>query len=102
VIGQSGHLDPYIDVSEADEILEQNEDETSIEVIQQTYQAYFIDGSDEFNPTLFRFLLRRLGKQADMFAAAHSLSLLEPHPEETENNSTIGAQCLPWKNGKLK
>ena len=28
-----------------------------IEVIQETYQTYFIDSTDKFNRTLFRFLL---------------------------------------------
>jgi len=83
VIQHSGQGDPYIDVSEADEILEESADETPIEVIQKTYQEYFIDGDHSFNKTLFRFLLKRLAKQGDSFAGLHSLGLLVAHPEET-------------------
>jgi hypothetical protein len=83
VVQQSGDGDPYIDVSEADEILEESADDTPIEIIQRTYQSYFVEGLQPFNKTLFRFLLKRLAKQTDSFAGQHALSMLEPHPEET-------------------
>jgi hypothetical protein len=83
VVQQSGRGDPYIDVSEADEILEASADDTPIEIIQRTYQSYFVEGLQPFNKTLFRFLLKRLAKQTDSFAGLHALSMLEPHPEET-------------------
>jgi hypothetical protein len=83
VIETSGLGDPYMDLSEADEILESSSDDTPIEIIQEAYQKYFIDGAGEFNKTLFRFLLNRLAKQGDTFAGDHVLSLLEPRPEET-------------------
>jgi len=83
VVQQSGRGDPYIDVSEADEILEESADDTPIDIIQQAYQSYFVEGLQPFNKTLFRFLLKRLAKQIDTFAGLHALSMLEPHPEET-------------------
>lgn len=76
VVKRTGYSNPYISVSEADEILDESPEEAPIEVIQETYQTYFIDSPDKFNGTLFRFLLSRLGKQADRFAAAHCPSLL--------------------------
>lgn len=84
IVKQSGYGDPYMSVSEADEILEGNPDSAPIEVIQDTYQTYFIDSSTRFNRTLFRFLLNRLGKQADGFASEHCPSLLGEHPDETD------------------
>lgn len=84
IVKQTGFGDPYMSMSEADEILEENPDAAPIEVIQQTYQTYFIDSSDRFNRTLFRFLLSRLGKQGDTFATEHCPTLLEEHPEETD------------------
>lgn len=76
--------DPYMSLTEADEVLEQGPDDAPIEIIRQAYQTYFIDNANKFSATLFNFLLTRLGKQGDDFAAAHCLELLEPHPYETE------------------
>lgn len=84
IVKQTGYGDPYMSVSEADEILEENPDSAPIEVIQQTYQTYFIDSDARFNRTLFRFLLNRLAKQADGFASEHSPTLLEEHPDESD------------------
>jgi len=54
-----------------------------IEVIQETYKTYFIDSDDSnFDKSLFRFLLGRLGRQADKFAVEHCKTLFEKHPEE--------------------
>lgn len=84
VVKQTGYGDPYMSVSEADEILEESPESAPIEVIQQTYQTYFIDSGARFNRTLFRFLLNRLGKQSDGFACDHCHTLLEEHPDETD------------------
>jgi len=83
VVKQTGYGDPYMSVTEADEILDESPEAAPIEVIQETYQTYFIDSGDRFNRTLFRFLLSRLGKQSDNFAAEHCPTLLEAYPEET-------------------
>ena len=83
VMETSGLGDPYMDLGEADEILESSSDDTPIEIIREAYQKYFIDETVEFNKTLFHFLINRLAKQNDTFAGDHALSLLEPHPEET-------------------
>lgn len=84
VVENSGAGDPYMSVSEADEILEESEDETAIEIIQKAYQEYIIDGGSRINKSLFHFLLNRLTKHADTFAGNHAFGLLEPHPEETK------------------
>jgi hypothetical protein len=84
VAKQTGHGDPYMSVAEADEILDESPEDAPIEVVQQTYQTYFIDSADRFNRTLFRFLLKRLAKQGDDFASAHCPMFLEEHPEETD------------------
>jgi hypothetical protein len=69
VVQQSGHDDPYIEVNQADEILVESVDETPIEVIRRAYQQYFVEDDHQFNKTLLRFLLKRLGKQSDDFAS---------------------------------
>jgi hypothetical protein len=85
VINQTGIGDPYMSVREADEILDENPDEAPLEVIEEAYRTYVMENRNNFNATLFRFLLNRLGKQRDSFAAPHCLALLEPYPEETPN-----------------
>ena len=84
VVRETGFGDPYMSVPEADDILGKNPEGAPIEVIQETYQTYFVDSNSEFNATLFRFLLNRLGKQSEPFAAEHCVTLLGDHPEETK------------------
>lgn len=84
VVQQSGLGDPYIDVSQADQILEDSVDDAPIEVIQRAYRHYFMEEPRKFNKSLFRFLLNRLAKQSDEFASGHALNLLELHPEESQ------------------
>ena len=84
VVRETGLGDPYITVPEADEILEKSPEEAPIEIIEDAYQSFFIDSTEQFNPTLFRFLLSRLGRQRDAFAGDHCLTLFEGYPEETQ------------------
>jgi len=81
--------DPYLTLSEAEQALAgpgwADPAEAPIELLREAYRKHFIEPNDAFNRTLFRFLLRRLGAQADDFAIGHCLSLLEEHPEETKN-----------------
>lgn len=53
------------------------------EMLRAAYQTYFIDGTGDFNKTLFHYLLNRLGEAKDAFALQYVLTLLEEHPEET-------------------
>src|SRR5579872_5524695 len=84
VVKQTGHGDPYMSVTEADEILEETPDSAPIEAIQELYQTYFVDLGTDFNRTLFRFLLSRMAKQRDAFASQHCPTLLSNHPDETD------------------
>lgn len=77
--------DPYMNISEADKFLDENPDDAPLEIIQEAYSRYITDGGDDFDNTLFRFLVSRLSKQRSSFAAQHCLTLLEPHPEETQH-----------------
>jgi len=57
----------------------------SIQVIEETFRANFLESSqDSFDKTLFHFLLNRLAKANSTFAVDFCLSNLEKHPEETE------------------
>lgn len=55
------------------------------EVLEETFRAYFIEGSESnFDKTLFHYLLSRLSDFKSTFALEYSLSILEQHPEETD------------------
>lgn len=85
VATETGVGDPYMSIKEADDILDDNPDEAPLEIIQRAYQTYIVERPNGLNPTIFRFLINRLGRQRDSFAAEHCLTLLEPYPEETPN-----------------
>lgn len=81
----SGLADSYISMPEAEEILcISDPDEAPVGLIRETYQTYFVDSTDDqFDNTLFHFLLNRLGRFKDRFAVDHCKNLFERHPEET-------------------
>jgi hypothetical protein len=59
-------------------------DKLPVELLEDTYKKYFVDTHNNFNKTLFRFLLKRLGSASDKYALEHALKLLKDHPEETD------------------
>jgi hypothetical protein len=75
---------PSMSTSALDGILEANPGQLT-EIPRTTYQTYFMDQSSDFNKSLFHFVLNRLGKAQDAFAADHAVQLLDPHPEETSS-----------------
>ena len=79
-----GINNPYFSIAQADELLEQMEEDTPVEVLTQAFQEHFIDAEEKnFDKTLFHFLLKRLGKSKSDIAVAYCLNLLKTHPEET-------------------
>jgi hypothetical protein len=75
---------PYFSAAQADELLGQTEEDTPVEVLTQAFLEHFIDAREEdFDKTLFHFLLKRLGKSKSDIAVAYCLDLLKTHPEET-------------------
>jgi hypothetical protein len=72
----------YFSFSEEAEV--NNDDDTPIEIIRETFRTYFINSPDDkFDKTLFHFLINRLIKEVDSFALDYCLANLEKHPEET-------------------
>ncbi len=71
----------------AEELLTESTEDTPLEVIIQAYENYFgkvpTDHRD-FNKTLFRFLLKRLGKQKHDHAAMQCIKYASIYPSETE------------------
>ena len=78
----AGH--PYMSIALAERFLSENPKSAPIEVIKETYTRHFIDADNqEFDSTLFHYLLRGLGTQEDDLALEHTKWLLAEHPEET-------------------
>jgi Reverse transcriptase (RNA-dependent DNA polymerase) len=77
--------DPYPPLADIDAALADNPDDAPIEVVRQAFQTYFLDASDQdFEKTLFRFLLKRLGAANDEMALPHIIRFLRSQPQETE------------------
>ena len=75
---------PYFSAAQADELLGQTEEDTPVEVLEQAFQEHCIDtGEEDFNKTLFHFLINRLGKSKNDIAVDYCLKLLKTRPEET-------------------
>ena len=80
-----GTDNPYFSSAQVDELLEQMEENTAIEVLTRAFQEHFIDAEEtKFDKTLFHYLIKRLGKSKDDIAVDYCLKLLKTHPEETE------------------
>lgn len=75
---------PSMSVSEAEEALAAADiDQFPTEVLQKVWNSHFSDEFSEFNGTLFRFLLGRLGRARDAVAAPRVLDFLRSHPDQT-------------------
>jgi reverse transcriptase-like protein len=83
-IAEIADVDPtYLTIAEAEVLIEKKGISPPTEMLRTAYETYFIEASTDFNKTLFRYLLNRLGVAEDDFAVEHALSLLRDHPEET-------------------
>jgi hypothetical protein len=81
----SGALDgPSATAAEIDEVLEALDVDESVEVLREAFDTYFLRGEHEFNKTLLRYLLRRLGSARDAHALNTAISYLSRQPEETD------------------
>lgn len=74
----------YVNRAEAESVLGKPIEEISVDLIEETFDAYFLESPQGFSPTLFHFLLNRLAAGKSQYAVNHCLSLLGSHPEETE------------------
>lgn len=82
-IAQEFGGDPYMSIPEAEAIIGKDIDDAPIEVLRDAYKAHFLDRSAKFNSTLFRFVIKRLGKYKDGIALRQCFTFLRAHPEET-------------------
>ncbi|MDB4875119.1 MAG: hypothetical protein JWM41_1565 [Gemmatimonadetes bacterium] len=79
-----GVTDPYFSLWEAEELIAANPDGAPIEIMQSIYTQHIVEGNaDDFDKTLFHFLLTRFRNASDDFAFPHCLTLLAVQPQET-------------------
>jgi len=59
--------------------------EAPLEILQEAFRSYFVnpDGTIQFDKTLFRYLLKRLGAHKDWTFCRRCIELLETQPQET-------------------
>ncbi|MGH9586195.1 MAG: RNA-directed DNA polymerase, partial [Acidobacteriaceae bacterium] len=58
--------------------------DASLEVLSEAFKTYFLGDRREFNKTLFRFVINRLGAKKNTLAVGRCVDLLASHPEETK------------------
>lgn len=85
VLEETGQMNPYITLPQAELLLENRNDGISIIALREAFRAYFMDPDVDFDKSVFHFLLNRLGNLRDRFAADYCISILSEHPEETSS-----------------
>ena len=55
-----------------------------VKILENAYDAYFLESSGSFNKTLFRYLLKRLGRARSAHCYPHVLEHLRTQPQETK------------------
>jgi hypothetical protein len=79
-----GVTDPYFSLWDAEQIVATNPDLAPVELVRQAYDQYFVNAEpQQFDKTLFHFLLKRLSTSNDLHAFPHCLTYLRTRPEET-------------------
>ena len=76
---------PSVTGAELDEALAELGDDHPVEVLREAFDTYFPTQGGEFNKTLLRFLLRRLGSAGDPHALETVIPFLVEYPEETDS-----------------
>lgn len=77
------NLGPYATIPEIDDELEEQEIEDSPEVLTRAFDEYIVQHGDDFDKSLFHFLLNRLGNLNNDRAVDFCMQLLRNNPEET-------------------
>lgn len=85
----------YVDQNTIKELfkLTENPNKESIKVIEESFRVYFISDEKDFDKTLFRFLLARLGEAKSKYAINYCSSQFEKHPEETSTLLSYYLKC---------
>lgn len=75
----------YLNFIEIEKIITDKPEDTPIEIIEIAFDKHMSNESEEnFNKSLFRFLLKRFAKVKNTYGVKFCLSAIENHPEETD------------------
>jgi hypothetical protein len=75
----------YMSFKEAEQVLMGADGEDApVALLREAYERHILSEPGDFERSMFRFLLIRLGRARDQFAVTHCLTLLRSRPEETE------------------
>jgi len=75
---------PYGTLQELEELTAAHPDDPPMEVLERAFHSHFLDASDEdFDKTLFHYLIARLGKVGSTLATEYCLNQFAKRPEET-------------------
>lgn len=66
-----------------DALLSKGDADEPLEVLRKAFDTHFVESKNEFNKTLLRYLLKRLGSARDAHALKETLPFLWKYPEET-------------------
>lgn len=83
LIGTGILISPSASTALLDEVLSRGDADEPIEVLKQAFDIHFVESTTEFNKTLLRYLLKRLGSARDAHAFQVVLTCLWQYPEET-------------------
>jgi hypothetical protein len=74
---------PSASAALVDELLSKVDADEPVEILKEAFDTHFVNSSDEFNKTLLRYLLKRLGSARDPHAYKESVTYLWRYPEES-------------------
>lgn len=73
---------------DVEEIVEEDINKVHIRIIKEAFDTFFYKGEHAFDKSLFRFLIKRLYKEGDDYAANYCNYVFLMHPEETHTALT--------------
>ena len=77
-------LGTYGTVADLEHLADAHPDHPPVEVLERAFRDHFVGGTEDFDKTLFHFLLTRLGAVLSEYARDYCVGLLGQRPEETE------------------
>lgn len=92
-------VSPYPPLNEIEAFIRGSEsiNDTPIVIIREAYQNHFVDNysAENFNKSLFHFLINRLGRVGDSYATNHCFDFLYHQPQETRDVLEYIARSTP-------
>jgi len=81
---EAAAVSSYGTVADLERFVEENPENPPVEVLERAFEEYFLREGNEFDKSLFHFLLTRLGAVQSRIAVSYCLESFELRPEETE------------------